>query len=1115
MSDESENEDGKVSEYKKNSSGRTSPRHKKNDKLAKNDLLNAREVSPPPPPPPGEEPPPPPPTPSPSPPIDPDAPLSIPPSPFLSEEVYHYWHDLAIENILKAKLKELEETERTEALVDKLPMESDKISEISSSEDEILFGEPTETPKKTEVRKKSKDDMNDDQMSLSSLSSGEEKIEDMSSVNNFIPNDLYSSYTNHFNNSLYNSTSNHFVEQHQNSHNHFMPPSSNFVNFMPPPQNFNNDPYFWREGYVPGYHPIGSNLHNVHHFPPPNGPYQSPFMRHHEDSTKDHENPHTLIIRAVFNKITNDVKAILKRDFNKRMIEMTAFKKFEAWWDEEEQNYKTQTNPVNETEKDVKEKQEIKEEKKKVTTESLLNSILDSNFDSMNFNSTGSGFGLGFRAALPKMPSFRRKMKMSSPARMDEEDSHHSEMKNKENDSDQEEMVKLSDSESQSHDIGASEMRKRRSKLRESSSESSDSSDSSNSSTETSSSESEDSSDDERMDIDLEEYRDEFLNAVDLEQLENMRAKTPEERLTPIPMESFSDDEGSEDLSRPPKTPDIHLSDAEESPRTPSPRLMSKKTSAMEALAALGLDEFVGEIKIKERKDVKREEKSHSPPLPAVTSEVKNKEKAKQKEDNRKTPVKESYRNKVNKFSEPSKDGTRQKEGELLEKRKSEKMEIINGDHFSEKESVGEEVVEKDINKLPRDELSVKTDKVDIDLDDERSRSSPESQIQIEHSYSLPRDRDPSSSNSPVNENEIRKKQEVFTRDHDYTSKAKSPLTPKLDDNKYGKSTAKEIKKSSGKLISHLLDTYLKPEKIAPTRYKERDLIGEMTVLYEFLTKGIDAEDISYLKRSYDSMLADESQAYWLNDTHWVDHPVTDLSSGVPSKKARVHSTGSARTQGYYKIDPNEKLRHKQHYNKTVSQQNSNTAKGIRSVADLVKGVSSASREARSNQRRLLTAFGTATDSDLLKFNQLKFRKKQLKFSKSDIHDWGLFAMEPIAADEMVIEYVGQMVRPFLADFREKEYEKKGIGSSYLFRIDLETIIDATKCGNFARFINHSCNPNCYAKIITIEGQKKIVIYSKKDIKVDEEITYDYKFPIEEEKIPCLCGAAQCKGYLN
>lgn len=109
----------------------------------------------------------------------------------------------------------------------------------------------------------------------------------------------------------------------------------------------------------------------------------------------------------MFTKITNDVKAILKRDFNKRMIEMTAFKKYEAWWDEEEQNHKTQTNLPVEQEKEKDIKIEVKEEKKKVTTESLLNSILDSNFDSVSYNSTSGGFGLGFRAALPKMPSFR------------------------------------------------------------------------------------------------------------------------------------------------------------------------------------------------------------------------------------------------------------------------------------------------------------------------------------------------------------------------------------------------------------------------------------------------------------------------------------------------------------------------------------------------------------------------------------------------------------------------------------------------------------------------------------------------------------------------------------
>lgn len=172
-------------------------------------------------------------------------------------------------------------------------------------------------------------------------------------------------------------------------------------------------------------------------------------------------------------------------------------------------------------------------------------------------------------------------------------------------------------------------------------------------------------------------------------------------------------------------------------------------------------------------------------------------------------------------------------------------------------------------------------------------------------------------------------------------------------------------------------------------------------------------------------------------------------------------------------------------------------------------------REARSVQRRLLAEFQDIETGDLLKFNQLKFRKKQLIFAKSPIHAWGLIALEPIAAEEMVIEYVGHVVRKGVAELREHQYEAKGIGGSYLFRIDDEFVIDATMCGNNARFINHSCQPNCYAKIIMVESKKKIVIYSKRDINVMEEITYDYKFPYEEDKIPCQCGSSSCRGTLN
>jgi histone-lysine N-methyltransferase SETD1 len=84
--------------------------------------------------------------------------------------------------------------------------------------------------------------------------------------------------------------------------------------------------------------------------------------------------------------------------------------------------------------------------------------------------------------------------------------------------------------------------------------------------------------------------------------------------------------------------------------------------------------------------------------------------------------------------------------------------------------------------------------------------------------------------------------------------------------------------------------------------------------------------------------------------------------------------------------------------------------------------------------------------------------------------------MEPIAADEMVIEYVGQMVLPVVADLRERHYEATGIGSSYLFRIDVDTIIDATKCGNLARFINHSCNVSktvtCQELVISVSVEQ-------------------------------------------
>ncbi|XP_069044100.1 histone-lysine N-methyltransferase SETD1A [Lepisosteus oculatus] len=294
-------------------------------------------------------------------------------------------------------------------------------------------------------------------------------------------------------------------------------------------------------------------------------------------------------------------------------------------------------------------------------------------------------------------------------------------------------------------------------------------------------------------------------------------------------------------------------------------------------------------------------------------------------------------------------------------------------------------------------------------------------------------------------------------------------------------------------------------------QYEQRSEFEQMTILYDIWNSGLDVEDMRFLKMTYERLLQEDHSTDWLNDTHWVHHTITNIPNPRRKKRSqdgqlREHKTGCARSEGYYSISKKEKDVYLNIYPVTA-----------RELEYDSQGTNRVLSERRSEQRRLLSAIGTQAvmDSDLLKLNQLKFRKKKLRFGRSRIHEWGLFAMEPIAADEMVIEYVGQNIRQVVADMREKRYAQEGIGSSYLFRVDHDTIIDATKCGNLARFINHCCTPNCYAKVITLESQKKIVIYSKQPIGINEEITYDYKFPIEENKIPCLCGTENCRGTLN
>ena len=143
---------------------------------------------------------------------------------------------------------------------------------------------------------------------------------------------------------------------------------------------------------------------------------------------------------------------------------------------------------------------------------------------------------------------------------------------------------------------------------------------------------------------------------------------------------------------------------------------------------------------------------------------------------------------------------------------------------------------------------------------------------------------------------------------------------------------------------------------------------------------------------------------------------------------------------------------------------------------------------------------------------------EKLGVRRSHIHGWGLFSRIAFTKDEMIVEYIGEKIRQAVADQREKRYDEEDVGSCYLFRLDKINIIDATRTGGMARFMNHSCEPNAYARVIPTDHtgmEKHIIIMAQRDIAEGEEITYDYKFPIEDDKLRCYCGASRCRGTMN
>ena len=118
---------------------------------------------------------------------------------------------------------------------------------------------------------------------------------------------------------------------------------------------------------------------------------------------------------------------------------------------------------------------------------------------------------------------------------------------------------------------------------------------------------------------------------------------------------------------------------------------------------------------------------------------------------------------------------------------------------------------------------------------------------------------------------------------------------------------------------------------------------------------------------------------------------------------------------------------------------------------------------------------------------------------RSKISGWGVYSTRPITKNTRIVDYAGEMISH--AESLRRERRQLARGHVWCFTVNRRWVRDASVGGNIARFINHSCRPNCYSRVVG----ETIWICAARNIRKGEEITYDYSTD-GVGSIPCRCS---------